>query len=70
MPTPHTGMRLTEADLDAIERLGQLWGPVKPLGITAVVREAVRRCLDMETRRAKVKAAGKPARAAGREEER
>jgi hypothetical protein len=62
--TPRRTFRLTDADLDAIGRLGRLWGPVEPLGATAVIREAVRRCLDMETRRAKSKAGNKP-RAAG-----
>jgi hypothetical protein len=43
MPTVRTSFRLTESDLDRIDQLGRIWGPVQPLDRTAVIREAVRR---------------------------
>lgn len=47
--TPRKSFRLTEADLEIIDRLGKLWGSEhKDLEATEVVRVAIRKCLEAE----------------------
>lgn len=40
--------RFTEDDIAALTELSRLWGNVKPLPDVDTLREAIRRCLDVE----------------------
>ena len=51
MTTPQTNMRLDEITRDKLAELAMKWSPVKPLTMTAVVRECVRRVHESETRK-------------------
>ena len=62
MPTPHTAFRLSSERLAKLDALGKILGPVKPLNRTDVVNVLIDQRYEMETRRAKIKAKGKPAR--------
>lgn len=51
MPSRPLPTRWTEDDLARITKLGRIWGPVQPLGRTAVLREALKRCEEIEDRK-------------------
>jgi hypothetical protein len=51
MINPNRPTRFTEEDLAACKKLGRIWGPVQPLSRTAVIREALRRCLQAEEKK-------------------
>jgi hypothetical protein len=50
-PTTPRQFRLSDAELDALDELGAIWDPVKPLTRTDVIREMLRRTLLAERRR-------------------
>jgi hypothetical protein len=48
MPTQPRPIRLSEEDIDILGKLSRAWGPVQPLGTTAVIRESIRRAWQAE----------------------
>ena len=47
----HDAPPVPAVGLDALDELGAIWGPVKPLTRTDVIREMLRRTLPAERRR-------------------
>jgi len=51
MTAPNRPTRFTDEDLEICAKLGRIWGPVKPLDRSAVIREAIRRALAAEEKK-------------------
>jgi predicted transcriptional regulator len=55
MTKSQTNMRLDDATRDKLAKLATRWSPIKPLTLTDVVRECVRRVHETETSKTKEK---------------